>query len=104
MARLYITETDDLGLRAGDLVPVYVGGSNEVFQSIAISGTAASGTALKRKYARCTTDSDCHISFNGTAVQTAGSEQGYFLPAGQTLDIEVHEKGTTTVSVIAVAV
>lgn len=101
MARLYIAETDDLGLRAGDLVPVYVGGSNEIYQSVAIGATAASPTnALARNFARLTADAACHVAFGATAVKTAGAEVGFYLAAGQVLDIEVKDKGATTVSVI----
>ena len=100
MARLYISETDDLGRRDGSLVPIYKFDDNTVYQSVAI-GTEAKASGTQKKYVRLSPGAACHVAINEDAVATAGSEVGVHLSAGQVLDLEAEEGDI--ISVIAQA-
>lgn len=103
MARLFITMTDELGSRDGRPVPVYGAGNAEAYLSQSITTSNQTTAALSKKYARITTDTACHVAFSENAVRTADSEVGFYLAAGSTLDVQVFEPGTTTLSVIQAA-
>lgn len=101
MARLYIVNTNDLGRRDGALVPVFKLDADTTYSSVSFTSTAGTSAAQEKRYVRLLSDANCHVAVGETAVRTAGSEVGVYLPAFVWLDIAI-EPGDT-ISVVTVA-